>query len=351
MPTTDLERATQSYAALKERFSQAPGLLRDAYPGNGAYAYLWPYSQALQATLDMAALPNDGDEYREDVATRLDGLARYWRPEPQPPGYQSTVMPRLGQLSDVYYDDNLWVALALVDAARQPGEEGWLARAAAIFDLSESGWDTTPRHPDPGGVFWVRADWNHDRNTVSTAPTAKLALHLYQHGDDDRYLDWALRLLGWVERYLRAPDGLYWDHIDLQGKIDKTEWSYNQGTMLGANALLYRATGRRVQLDRAREIASAALRRYGQQNFLGQPVAFNAIFFRNLLLLGAIDGDEDYRHALRGYVDALWASAFDAATGLIRGEQGKSFSLLDHSAAVQMAALLCWRPEQYAAIA
>ncbi|HET7037788.1 MAG TPA: glycoside hydrolase family 76 protein [Thermomicrobiaceae bacterium] len=351
MPPSDLERAAESYAALKERFGRAPGLLRDVYPGNDAYAYLWPYSQALQATLDMAALPDAGHDYQEDVAARLEGLARYWRPEPAPPGYQSTVMPPLGQRSDVYYDDNLWVALALLEAAGRQGEQGWLDRAAAIFHLIASGWDTDSSHPAPGGVFWVRAGWNRDRNTVSTAPAAKLALHLYQRSGDDTYLDWALRLYTWVERCLRAPDGLYWDHIDLQGKIDRTEWSYNQGTMLGANALLYRATGRQAHLDRAREIAATALRRYGEHNFLGQPVAFNAIFFRNLLLLQAIDGEEDYRPSLRAYVEALWASAFDAATGLIRGEQGKPFTPLDHSAAVQLAALLCWRPEQYAGIA
>jgi rhamnogalacturonyl hydrolase YesR len=196
----------------------------------------------------------------------------------------------------------------------------------------------------------VRADWSRDRNTVSTVPAAKLACHLYELIGEEDYLDWALRLYTWVERYLRAPNGLYWDHIDLAGRVEQTQWSYNQGSMIGANALLYRVSGRQAHLDQAREIAAAALAHYGGDGLLGQPVAFNAIFFRNLLLLQSVDPRSDFRPALRAYVAALWARQVDA-TGRYRPAPGQPLALLDQAAVAQLAALAAWDPAEYSLLA
>jgi glycosyl hydrolase family 76 len=55
-------------------------------------------------------------------------------------------------------------------------------------------------------------------------------------------------MIGWVEQCLRDSDGLYGDHVSGNGTIDRTEWSYNQGAMIEAYRLLYRATGSRADL-------------------------------------------------------------------------------------------------------
>ena len=114
-----------------------------------------------------------------------------------------------------------------------------------------------------------------------------------------------------------APNGLYWDHTDLSGNIDKTQWSYNQGIMLGASALLYKAMGDHSYLDRAQAIAGAALASYGAGGrIFTQDVIFNAIFFRNLLLLDSIAPVAGVREALQSYADALWQES-DRSSGLL----------------------------------
>jgi predicted alpha-1,6-mannanase (GH76 family) len=58
--------------------------------------------------------------------------------------------------------------------------------------------------------------------------------------------------------------GLFWDKIRGDGTLDKTLWSYNQGSMVGANVLLARVhqDARDQYLDRAEAIARKALRHF-----------------------------------------------------------------------------------------
>ena len=121
--------------------------------------------------------------------------------------------------------------------------------------------------------------------------------------------------------------------------------------MLGANALLYRVTGRAAHLTRAHELAQAVFAHYGATGLADQPLPFNAIFFRNLLLLQATDPSVDYRPPLAAYADALWSARRDPATGLFRAAPGAPFALLDQAAAVQLFALLAWDPNHYSLLA
>jgi predicted alpha-1,6-mannanase (GH76 family) len=121
-----------------------------------------------------------------------------------------------------------WTGLALVQAYRLSGDAAALARARQLFDFSVSGWDNDPTHADPGGVWWSQQMPNPrfiHRNTVSTASSAELGLQLYEAGGrtERYYLDWATRMYTWVDAYLRGPNGLYDDHVDLAGVVDPCE--------------------------------------------------------------------------------------------------------------------------------
>ncbi len=93
----------------------------------------------------------------------------------------------------------------------------------------------------------------------------------------------------WAQDCLLAPNGLYWDHIDLAGNIEKTQWSYNQGVMLGAGVLLFKATGDHRYLRDAKSVANASLAFYNTREILAKNgAAFNSIWFKNLLILDTV---------------------------------------------------------------
>ena len=145
---------------------------------------------------------------------------------------------------------------------------------------------------------------NTDRNTVSTAPAAQLGYRLSALGgtDAERDRESADRMLAWVHHAMRDPaDGLYWDHVDAAGRIEATKWSYNQGTVIGAELAGHDVAriGIGPSPDRVPATASTTVPSLGPRRspwppsttpaapagLAGQGLAFNAIFFRNLLAL------------------------------------------------------------------
>jgi predicted alpha-1,6-mannanase (GH76 family) len=234
------------------------------------------------------------------------------------------------------------VGLELVHYYQLSGEPTALQQAEQVFDFVVSGWDQDPSHPAPGGLFWIQAtSKNTDRNTISTAPAAELGLQLYQITGRQSYLEWAKKLYDWVNQTLLAPNGLYWDHIDLKGNIEKTQWSYNQGSMIGASLLFYQVTGDGAYLQRAEQVADAALSYYGTaDHYFTQPAAFNAIFFKNLLLLEAENQNGTYRQAMQAYADKVWATAREFETSLFKFDPRNPVRLLDQAAMVEIYASL-----------
>ena len=206
---------------------------------------------------------------------------------------------------DVYYDDNEWIAQDLLDwdaVRRSPSAR---RKAAQIFQAVTRAWDGDTGKTCPGGVQWTNLPGNDDRNTVSTANGAVVGLRLYLLTHRPDYLRRSERMIGWVEQCLHDSDGLYGDHVSGNGTIDRTEWSYNQGAMIEAYRLLYRATGSRADLTRAEAIADATLAKF-HGRWSKEPTAFAAIFFRRLLALASVDRRSVYVAAAQQYADRLW---------------------------------------------
>ncbi|MGW8567937.1 glycoside hydrolase family 76 protein [Isoptericola sp. NPDC055881] len=350
-PRTQEARAVASYEAMQEHLYADDGssLYLEHYPSKAddrTYSFEWPFSQAHIATLDLAGIPGrTGRGFADDLADRGVGQERFWNAGGGTtglPGYDSYPRAPYGGGGDMFYDDNEWVALAKVQQYLDTGDDAALDRAEEIFDLVASGWDTDPTHPAPGGVFWTQATWSTDRNTVSTMPGAQLATRLYLITGDADYLRWAERMTDWTDRYLLAPDGLYWDNIKLDGSIDKTHWSYNQGVPVGTYTLLYQATGKAEYLRKAEAIAQASYQYYVTEGRLdGQPMFFNSIWFKNLLLLESVTGGHTYRDAMAAYADAQWRDVRDPETGLFPAD-GETTELLGQAAMVQIYATLAW---------
>jgi hypothetical protein len=364
-PGAYADHALGAYRAMLRRMRKRDGMYRyDQGPGPFRSAQLWPFSRALVATLDVAGMGPErtGDlDMTEAIAEHLRTLERYWDPAGPAPAYCSDVAGA-SRRGDRYYDDNAWVGLALAELERLRPGSGWLDRTRQLFEFAASGWDARE-----GGVFWVEQGRgtgmrNRDRNTVSNAPNAELGLHLTQLGagppvepPGDRGVSpldmyqWVLDNLDQSQGSDSPGSGLFLDKIRGDGSIDRATWSYNQGSMIGANVLLARTRPeeRATYLGRAEAIAGKALSHFAG-DYERQPPAFNAIFFRNLLLLYDASQDdqlcERIIEAIRGFADAALAEARDRRDLFhLRGAP----TVLDQSAIVQVLALLAWDPGSY----
>jgi hypothetical protein len=347
-------------------------LYREAYPwqGGNAYAYLWPFSRALVGTLSLAGLSGGllgALDMQGAIKDRLTGLARYWDARATPPAYDSYVVPPLGQGGDKYYDDNAWVALALVEHHRMH-----MTKAQQLFNFGTSGWDRQASDPNPGGVFWVeqgrgQGRTNHDRGAGLNAGYARLGFHLHELTGSEVYDGdgtvsatpvalGALNMVNWVAEYLdsrKSGTGLYWNVIRRDGSVDTNLWTYVQGEMIGARALQYRITHDRRYLEQAEGIARETLATFG--TFTSQPPSFNAMCFQALLRLSTLTTDPNLQastlHTVQAYADWAWNpnnGARDATTNLFyfngAGAPARSRGLpalvQDQGAMVQIYALL-----------
>jgi hypothetical protein len=300
-------------------------------PGAGAgRASIWAVGQLLAAGLDGLVA---GVVERVAVERLVHALGPYRHGS----GYSA-----LPGGNERYYDDNAWVGLDFFQAAPTLGRDDLLDGARRVLAFLRTG-------IRDGGVYWLEGG-PRTRHTCTTAPTAELALRLALAGDTDaRSVGEEAR--AFLDRTLRGADGLYADHVDDEGNVEPTVWSYNQGTPVGAAALWFRLTGDGAAVDAARTTADAALAHFGVEDRLWtHPPAFNAIFFRNLLLFDALAGYPPAVPALAGYLDRVWSQARHPATGWFteggigRYEKGGT---LDQAGLTQLFALAAWPPDRW----
>ncbi len=314
-------RALEGWASLRSACvrEDADGLTLLEGPG-GNRAPVWPFSQALAATVDLAMATGDPSDAERFVA----GLERYRRGD----GY----VPKPGQRRR-YYDDNAWIGLALVQLHLQTGDDRHIEHARRTLRFIAEGQDAD------GGVRWVEG--RRSRNTCSTAPAAQLALRLHLIDGDEAGLAFARRALDWLDRTLGMHGGLFADHVDRHG-VDRTLWTYNQGSAAGAHHLLYRATRQAAALEQAMETATSSLRRFDPERTWRHPPVFNAVWFRNLLALDALERVPGLDEALDAYLDRAWATGRDPATGLFTAGGIGSYDgtpAIDSAGLVQLYAL------------
>jgi predicted alpha-1,6-mannanase (GH76 family) len=184
-------------------------------------------------------------------------------------------------------------------------------------------------------------------------------LHQLTPGRTAAYLESAIAAYDWSTRNLVGSDGLYANSMRADGSLDQTRWIYNQGIFIGAGVLLYQATGEAAYLSDAIRVADATLRTFATDAYYSGATGaysgrgiFNAIFFRNLLLLLAVTRDGEYLRRMQAYADAVWSDSavHDLRTDRFRLNGETRFSLLDQAAMVQVFAVLSWEPARYSSL-
>jgi Glycosyl hydrolase family 76 len=289
--------------------------------GSGLYAgepfsYLWPFSQALTATVTLANVPHMPVSFARELRARLVGLQSYLDTNNSgaPEGtftstlaaFDGTVAPPAGPGGTKYYDDNDWIGIELMRIYKLTHDPNALGSAQAIMAFEMAGWQTDPQLPCPGGIPFSNNAENTDRNTVSTAPAAELAVQLYKATHNQQYLRFAEMAYEWVRNCLGQPSGLYSDHINGRGTVEPMLWSYGQGTMIGAGTLLYQATRNSAYLYQARQTAQAALAYFTPERLGAENPFFPSVYFRNILYLDAVTHDPPGGKLAQAYVDYAW---------------------------------------------
>jgi predicted alpha-1,6-mannanase (GH76 family) len=78
--------------------------------------------------------------------------------------------------------------------------------------------------------------------------------------DNDRnQLQWAIKIHDWENKSLLDSDGLFWDHIDLNGSVVKVKWSCNAALAIRTAVLHFDETHDIDYLNTVRREASFAL--------------------------------------------------------------------------------------------
>jgi Glycosyl hydrolase family 76 len=289
-------------------------LLRD-------YEALWPFADAWSALSTLWSLDHSTSG---ELASFLEAIPAYARTgdvldEQGPLGFESRVTPPLGGGGDRFYDDNAWVGLALTRHRDLTGDDRALSLARRLLEFDLTGWATDRSWSHPGGIRWKEPASCVSRNTCSNAPVAELALLVHRATRDSSALEWAIRIYNWVRSCLLGPDGLYLDRIDPSGSVADEVYTYNQGTMIGAGVLLHDATGDDEYLVHAQFTERAGRSRFSTSALMGQDAAFNAVWFRNLLLLDETSYDPARLEAAVEYAEGMWQKSRDPRTGLFGG--------------------------------
>jgi hypothetical protein len=330
-------------------------------PGSGLYegepfSALWPFSQALAATVDMSNIAGMQGAYAHELHVRLVGLNSYLdtNNSGQTEGaftsdlaaFDATVAPPAGPGGTKYYDDNDWVGIELARVYELTHSPTALGSAEGIMAFEMASWQAGPEVACPGGIPFSNAAENTDRNTTTNAPAAELALQLYRITQNTQYLQFAEMAYEWVRACLLQPSGLYADHIRHNGAVEPMPWSYNQGTMIGAGTLLYQATGNSEYLFQARKTARAALSYFTPTRLGSENPFFPLIYFRNLMYLDSVTHDPPGPAIAQNYVNYAWSHLRLSDDVFVAGSPA-SAELLDQAAIVQIYALLSSSPKTF----
>lgn len=264
----NLEKAKTTLDAIYKHYS-APktNLLRENYPfiedykasylaseeqanKPNPYAYLWPYSGTFSAVNALFETSKD-KSFRKMLDKKvLNGLEEYYDTKRQPYGYASYI--NSAKQSDRFYDDNVWLGIDFTDTYVMTKDKKYLKKAKIIWDFVISGQDDKLG----GGIYWCEQK-KTSKNTCSNAPGAVFALKLFEATKDSSYFYQGKELYEWTKKNLQDKDYLYFDNINLRGKITDWKFPYNSGQMMQAAALLYRQTKDKAYLKDAENIAEA----------------------------------------------------------------------------------------------
>lgn len=256
------------------------------------YSYLWPLCALIQAKNETESIKKNNG--MQSVVNAID---QYYTTASPAPSYQSYV-----EQSSRFYDDNQWIAIAYLNAYTRTKKEVYLKKAKEIYTWLLTGYDNNTG----GGLYW-KEDEKTSKNTCSNGPNILVSLELYQATKEKKYLDTALLVYNWTNKTLRGKDGVFYDAINVSSlKIDSAAYTYNIGTMLESNVMLYKITREAKYLNEAKLLATAAKKRFYKNGKLPGHYWFNAVLLRGYLALYGVEKDASRLQFFIDDADRVW---------------------------------------------
>jgi rhamnogalacturonyl hydrolase YesR len=300
----------------------------DSIQKENPHSWLWPLCAYIQASNEMEVL-EPGKQYMLPVEEAID---QYYSNKPPYPAYQDYVVKE--RLSGRFYDDNQWIAIAYLDAYNRNHNTKYLQVSEMICRFMLGGLDTVAG----GGMYWKEGD-KTTKNTCSNGPGVLVLLQLYKITHKAEYLKTALGVYQWTNKHLQSPEGTYWDNIQTSTlKIGKAIFTYNTGTMLQSNVLLYQITKDKKYLAEAERIAKAGRDYFFKNGRLPNGnYWFNAVMLRGYAELYKIDSNKAWIDFYEQDADAIWNTERDANNML---GPNTSKKLIDQAAMIEIYARL-----------
>lgn len=290
------------------------------------FSYLWPLCALIQAANEIEAVKHQA--YMPKV---LKAIEQYYNPKAPAPGYQA--LPYQFKKDTRFYDDNQWIAIACLDAYNRTKNKAYLAQAELIYTFMMTGYDTQAG----GGLYWEEGKLD-SKNTCANGPGIIVALRLFETTKDKGYLESALKIYDWTNKHLRSPKALLYDAIKIPSlKIDSALYTYNTGTMLQSNVLLYKLTNDKKYLDEAYLIAKSAKAHFFKNGRLPREYWFNAVMLRGFVELYQLDKDKGWVDFFVEDANRVWQTETDE-NGLLGRKPEKR--LIDQAAMLEIFATL-----------
>ena len=244
----------QAASMIRREYLLSNGLYADSLNAGKPSGPAFDWGVGVWMTALNAAAKAD-PAWKKELKTFVEATRVYWNPKGPVPGYD--VLPGPKDV-DRYYDDNQWMVMALVDASVILGDKKVLGWAEDTLKYVLSGEDERLG----GGIYWHEPK-KDSKNACSNGPAAAACLAVYERTRKPEYLLKARELYAWTKKNLQDPaDGLFWDAVKLEGRIDRTKWSYNTALMIRTAAELARFTGKKEYRADAERMAKASETRW-----------------------------------------------------------------------------------------
>jgi predicted alpha-1,6-mannanase (GH76 family) len=205
------------------------------------------------------------------------------------------------------YDDMMWWVISLSRGYEITKNEEYLQNSIKGFDFVWNG----SYDPINGGMFW---DFQHSgKNACINYPTVIAAMELYKITGDEAYLTKAKSIYDWSKNNLfEKTTGRVADN-KIGNNPGWSDYTYNQGTCIGAAVALYKQTkdaeylkDAKLAADYTKNVMSSAEGILPAEGDWNEQGVLKAIFARYTMALVNDGGQDQYLTWLRKNGDVAW---------------------------------------------